>query len=69
MLLLLVLDRDSLGQDVVDEPLQVRVVGPDDNLLEVFEFWLKVILASVIADELDGLLIILGRHVFLNFFN
>jgi hypothetical protein len=69
VLLLLVLDRDSLGQDVVDEPLQVRVVGPDDNLLEVFEFWLKVILASVIADELDGLLIILGRHVFLNFFN
>lgn len=69
MLLLLVLDRDSLGQDVVDEPLQVRVVGPDDNLLEVFEFWLKVILAGVIADELDGLLIILGRHVFLNFFN
>jgi hypothetical protein len=69
VLLLLVLDRDSLGQDVVDEPLQVRVVGPDDNLLEVFEFWLKVILAGVIADELDGLLIILGRHVFLNFFN
>lgn len=69
MLLLLVLDRDSLGQDVVDEPLQVRVVGPDDNLLEVFEFWLKVILAGVVADELDGLLIILGRHVFLNFFN
>lgn len=69
MLLFLVLDRDSLGQDVVDEPLQVRVVGPDDNLLEVFEFWLKVILAGVVADELDGLLIVLGRHVFLNFFN
>jgi hypothetical protein len=69
VLLLLVLDRDSLRQDVVDEPLQVRVVGPNDNLLEVFEFWLKVILAGVVADELDGLLIILGRHVFLNFFN
>ena len=62
MLLLLILDRNPLSQDVVDEPLQVYLTGSDD-LLEVLELGLKIILACVIADELDGLLVVLGRKL------
>lgn len=60
MLLLLILDRDSLCQDIVDEPLQVHFAWSDD-LLKVLELGLKIILACIITDEFDSLLIILGR--------
>jgi hypothetical protein len=58
--LLLELHRDTLSQDVVDEPLKVDLAWHDDKL-QVFKFCLEVCLARVVANEFDGLLSILSR--------
>lgn len=68
MLLLLVLNRYTFGQDVVYEPLEVDLTGSYD-LLEVFQFRFKIILACIVANKLDSLLVILGWQVLLVVFN